>query len=223
MKFKIFGGPGPITNFSDTLQRVTGLNDTGRWQIGYSDPNQVSWYNTTGGITTNVGTGLQLRNPSGGGASVSIPIVCSVLSAIGGQTQFAEVQIAGHNTPASCSAGPAVGMTGDSSFGQANGYFIALQVGGNCALLVANVGQRLINNFGLTFADNDIWRLNLTYQPTQNVLQAFKNGSLIGTFNDNNAARPLSSSGGLPGIYYKGMSTLNFLQFINFRGGLGLG
>jgi hypothetical protein len=215
---------GAVTQFSDSMLRTTGLG--ANWTLGYSDPSQASWYNATGGVTTTLANGLELQNPTGGGASVSIPIICNRLSAILGASQFAECQITNSVGVAAVDAGPAVAVSGDSSIGNANGYFATIEFAGpnGFGIAVSNVGERIVLGFGgsRTWVLGDVIRIAVQFQPTQNIVTVFKNGVNVGQATDVNAARPVQGLG-LPGFFWKGCSAGNAIFFDNWRGGIGTG
>jgi len=209
-----------VGEFSDTLLRTSFTLGT-PWIIGVSDPSQAGWFNYSGGIFTNGATGLNLKNPTGGGSSCSIPIPLAENFGWGGLTQFAECTVV--SVSAFGDSGPAVSLCGDSMQGTANGYFAALTNAGNVDIRVGNVGERVVAAAVTTWLANDVIRIAVVFNAGSNDIKISKNGTLISTTNDANAARPIASNAGICGFYFKGASAGAASQMKNFRGGLGLG
>jgi len=221
MDWRIFGGGGTPRLFTDTLLR-TGVNNLGNpWILGYSDPSQAGWYNTTGGIFCNNTVGLTMRNPTGGGSSVSMPIIPAEFAGWNGKTQFARATLSA-KAGASFDSGPAVVMTGDSSTGTANGYYLSIR-NAVASVFTANVTQRVIAANVGTPAVNDIWQISVQFGASANTIIVKQNGTVTATLTDNNATRPLVTNGGVPGLFYKGAASATGSSYINFACGLGLG
>jgi len=212
------GQTGPLLQFSDSFLRLTGIGVN--WCLGYSDPNQVGWYNSTGGITTGVTNGLQLRNPTGGGSQATFQISNLLLGAVMGLTQFAEFQVTSSIGVAGWDAGPSVAMSGDSSIANQNGYYLQVLIGGSVGLTVCNIGGRSVQAGVTTWVVGTLLRLSVQFQASQNIIKVFQNGVLATTVTDNNAARPTT---GLPGIWNRGEVAGNSIFFANWRGGFGQG
>lgn len=220
MRVNFNGGGGGVTRFSDNLQRVTSLGSA--WSVGFSDPSQANFFQPT--ITETI-TGLLLKNNTGGGSAVSMLLVPTVLGAIAGKTQFAECVFVDFNINFP-SAGPCVASQGDPLSGSPNGYFANIQPPNNfLQVRVCNVGQRLVqDNIGTSVAAGVTVRLNVTFGSASNSIDVFVNGvKQIATIVDNNAARPIASAGGIPGIFWKGCAAGSQIRFASFRSGLGTG
>jgi len=220
MKFKIFAGSAPLTSFSDTLFRTVTAALNTPWVVGYTDPTQVGWFIPTGGIFCNNTVGLTLKNTTAGGSNCNIQFVPVTALAWAGADQFAEAILTGTN--GAFDAGPAVAMSGDSSVGTQNGYYATVEAGIIVGIVVANVGGRAILA-AVACVVGDLIRISVSFGATQNTIKLWKNGVVVGTATDNNAARPKSTDGGFPGIFWKGDTANSFVSFSNFRCGLGQG
>jgi len=118
--------------------------------------------------------------------------------------------------------GPAVALSGDASTGTQNGYYCSIHFGATAfSIRQANVTNRLVTGNLGTWAINDVFRISVQFSAPSNTIIISQNGTVINTTVDNNATRPLSTNGGVPGIYYAGCATVNGETFQNYKCGLG--
>lgn len=220
------GGVPAKTRFTDTFNRLA-LGPL--WQLGYQDPTQVGSINGT--LVTLLATPprISFTNSTGAGSAVHMNIIALVVSAIAGKAQFAESQLL--VTSNSSSAGPAVLMFGENTIAgnDSNGYALVTRGGGPGAGFSVSYCNNTSTQIGALFGTqvaNDLWRIAVTFQATQNTIFIFQNGVLVNTLTDNGASRPTGTSSGapagLPGYFFQGSSANVPVGWGSFRCGPGL-
>jgi len=227
VKFKIFGGGGPLTQFTDTMQRTTGIGPN--WAVGYEDQTQASFFTVTGGLFLSL-TGITMKNSTAGGTSCCVDILPWLLAnGVEGLAQFAEGKIAAQIGVASngSDTGPGVLLqTGDPSNPQSQtGYSVFVSPNFALSIVQSNIVERVVLSRGgagtQDWAVGDVIRLSVVPSAASNALTLWQNGAVIATVTDNNATRP--TAGGIPGFYFRGAAVNQGMTWSNFRGGLGNG
>lgn len=227
MRFKIYGAGGPLTFFSDTMQRTTGIGPN--WTVGYTDSTQANFFTPTGGMLLSL-TGIRFSNSTGGGSSCSVDVLPTIFqNGVDGLAQFSEAKIAQQIGVLSngSDSGPGVFLqTGDPSNSQSQtGYNIFVSPNFALSIVQANVVERVVLSRGgagtQDWSVGDTVRISAVYGTGLNTIKLWKNGVLLATTTDANATRP--QAGGIPGFWFRGATAGQGMIYSNFRGGLGDG
>jgi len=242
--FSILGGvvetTTPIPTFTDSLQ-VAGFYV--RWRAAFTGASvrnaalihpQVVESVINGVSIGGVPTALNMT--CGGAAGISTQVRAWFTPTIWGEdfigvfgtsrakNQFSEVTVISDDAAGVQLNHYGPGVLAFPGTGQ-NGYYIEVQANVGHIALYSGIGfagvsgnTLLIPGGGtMLFANNDVLRLEVVLNAGTNDLTVLRNGVIVGTFSDNNGARPLVGMPGLAYVFQSDNVITGRLQ--NFSGG----
>lgn len=205
VKFRAFanvsqgsGIAGGITaeSFSDSFDRAnTAIGLGTSWQSHHSRPTVAGVYSLAR-ILTN-----QMRCFNQGGPGSPVPgsywFPLPTITALYGRNQFAQATLTGITVAAGPACGPAVGVTSDILVNNANGYNLEVLTAATAQVVRFNSGAfNIITSGGgpLVVAVGDVLRIDVQFGSASNTVRAWRNGAIVDTITDSNAARPTTGA-----------------------------